>query len=147
MPGSSPGMTVWPSFRGARSASPESITTIGSMDSGLAPNGAPRNDRSHPALQRVADFVEHLGILDRCRHGPGIAIGDLLDGAAQDFARAGLRQAPDRDRELEGGDRAEFFAHQCDDLFLDLDRLARNTGLQHQEAARHLALDRILDAE
>src|SRR5258708_39620313 len=31
-----------PSFRGARSASPESITTIGSMDSGLAPSGAPR---------------------------------------------------------------------------------------------------------
>jgi len=33
-----------PSFRGARSASPEAITTIGSMDSGLAPRGAPRND-------------------------------------------------------------------------------------------------------
>jgi error-prone DNA polymerase len=32
------------SFRGARSASPESITTLGSMDSGLAPRGAPRND-------------------------------------------------------------------------------------------------------
>jgi hypothetical protein len=26
--------------------SPESITTIGSMDSGLAPSGAPRNDKS-----------------------------------------------------------------------------------------------------
>ena len=32
------------SFRGARSASPESITTIGSMDSGPAPCGASRND-------------------------------------------------------------------------------------------------------
>src|SRR6185437_6319727 len=32
------------SFRGARSASPESITTTGSMDSGLAPRGTPRND-------------------------------------------------------------------------------------------------------
>ncbi|TMK10202.1 MAG: hypothetical protein E6G71_04065 [Alphaproteobacteria bacterium] len=32
------------SFRGARSANPESITTIRSMDSGLAPSGAPRND-------------------------------------------------------------------------------------------------------
>src|SRR5712671_3533582 len=33
-----------PSFRGARSASPESITTTGSMDSGPAPSGASRND-------------------------------------------------------------------------------------------------------
>jgi hypothetical protein len=33
-----------PSFRGARSASPESITTTGSMDSGPAPRGASRND-------------------------------------------------------------------------------------------------------
>ena len=32
------------SFRGERSESPESITTIGSMDFGLAPSGAPRND-------------------------------------------------------------------------------------------------------
>ena len=32
------------SFRGARSARPESITTTGSMDSGPAPNGASRND-------------------------------------------------------------------------------------------------------
>jgi FAD/FMN-containing dehydrogenase/Fe-S oxidoreductase len=33
-----------PSFRGARSASPESITPAGSMDSGPAPRGASRND-------------------------------------------------------------------------------------------------------
>ena len=32
------------SFRGARSASPESITPAGSMDSGPAPRGASRND-------------------------------------------------------------------------------------------------------
>src|SRR4051812_37584745 len=32
------------SFRGERSESPESITTIVSTDSGLAPSGAPRND-------------------------------------------------------------------------------------------------------
>src|SRR5258706_738937 len=33
-----------PSFRAARSASPESITTTGSMDSRPAPRGASRND-------------------------------------------------------------------------------------------------------
>ena len=32
------------SFRGVRSTSPESITTIGRMDSGPAPSGASRND-------------------------------------------------------------------------------------------------------
>ena len=40
-----------PSFRGARSASPESITTILGMDPGLAPYGAPRNDEGRePAM-------------------------------------------------------------------------------------------------
>jgi hypothetical protein len=33
-----------PSFRGARSASPESILAIVVMDSGLSPAGLPRND-------------------------------------------------------------------------------------------------------
>jgi error-prone DNA polymerase len=42
------------SFRGARSASPESITTIGSMDSGFAPRGAPRNDEPDWAERIVA---------------------------------------------------------------------------------------------
>jgi error-prone DNA polymerase len=41
---------------GARSASPESITTIGSMDSGLAPSGAPRNDDVEKA-QDWADLI------------------------------------------------------------------------------------------
>ncbi len=35
-----PHLHLRPSFRGARSASPESITTTGSMDSGPAPSGA-----------------------------------------------------------------------------------------------------------
>ncbi|GLH80896.1 hypothetical protein SSBR45G_58050 [Bradyrhizobium sp. SSBR45G] len=39
-----------PSFRGARSASPESITTIVSMDSGLVPlRVTPRNDTEYGA--------------------------------------------------------------------------------------------------
>jgi acyl-phosphate glycerol 3-phosphate acyltransferase len=37
------------SFRGARSASPESILTIVVMDSGPAPSGASRNDENHRA--------------------------------------------------------------------------------------------------
>ena len=53
------------------------------------------------------------------------AVGDLLDGAAQDFAGAGLWPA-DGDRELEGGDRAELIAHQRHDLLLDIGEALRN---------------------
>src|SRR6478609_11251818 len=67
---------------------------------------------SHPALQRLADFIQHLGILDGRWHGPGVAVGDLLDGAPQDFSRPRFRQAPDRDRELEGCDGPDFLADQ-----------------------------------
>src|SRR5450756_2108028 len=76
-------------------------------------------ERSHPALQRVADFFQHLGILDGGRHRPLVAVGDLLDGAAQDLAGTGLRQPADGDRELERGDRAELVAHQRHDLLFD----------------------------
>src|ERR1700760_4703803 len=48
---------------------------------------------SRPALQRLADLVQHLGILDGRGHGPGLAVGDLFDGATQDLAGARLRQA------------------------------------------------------
>src|SRR5262245_60887001 len=42
------------------------------------------------ALQRGADLVQDRGIVDRRRHGPGLAVGDLLHGAAQDFPRTRL---------------------------------------------------------
>jgi hypothetical protein len=37
-------------------------------------------------FQRAADLVEDGGIADGGRHGPGIAVGDLLDGTTQDLA-------------------------------------------------------------
>src|SRR5947209_6023762 len=72
-----------------------------------------RNDEqdSHPALQRISDFVQHLGVFDGRGHRPRFAIGDLLDGAAQDFPGARLRQASDGDGELERRNRSELFAH------------------------------------
>jgi error-prone DNA polymerase len=46
-----------PSFRGVATAtSPESITTIGSMDSGFAPSGAPRNDNG----EKVDDWANRI---------------------------------------------------------------------------------------
>src|ERR1700737_5306043 len=68
----------------AKRASPESITTAGSMDSGPAPSGASRNDqrwvnaiqnalalrhrmlrldRLDPIRKRIQDFVHHLAVL------------------------------------------------------------------------------------
>jgi error-prone DNA polymerase len=49
--------TPVPSFRGdATATSPESITTIGSMDSGFAPSGAPRNDNG----EKVDDWAARI---------------------------------------------------------------------------------------
>src|SRR5260370_40445442 len=59
--GSDPGLFFESSFRGAQSVSPESITTIGSMDSGPAPRGASRNDDVMGVrflLRRVERFVQ-----------------------------------------------------------------------------------------
>jgi hypothetical protein len=46
--------------------------------SGLTPHPMP--------LQRASDLVQNRRVVDGGRHSPRVAIGDLLDGAAQDFA-------------------------------------------------------------
>src|SRR5262249_28212806 len=55
------------------------------------------------AFQRAADLVEDRRIVDGRWHGPALAVGDLLHGAAQDLSGARLRQSTDGDGELEGG--------------------------------------------
>src|SRR5690242_3453003 len=50
-------------------------------------------------LQAAGDFLERLGIVDRGRHLPRLAVGDLLHGAAEDLARARLGQ-PRHDQRL-----------------------------------------------
>src|SRR6185312_7469087 len=60
-----------------------------------------KNTSPHPSLQRLADLVQHLGVLYGGGHRPWLAVGDLLDGAAQDLARPGLRQPGHGDGELE----------------------------------------------
>src|SRR5258706_1336003 len=75
-----------PSFRGARSASPESITTIGSMDSGPAPRGASRNDEVNSDLRRV--HLQHapadLVFLDRFKQCLEIALAKAIVALALD---------------------------------------------------------------
>ena len=57
----------------------------------------PNLGRQAPPLQRRRDLVEDGRVVDGRRHRPGLAVGDLLHGAAQDLAGAGLRQPADRD--------------------------------------------------
>src|SRR6266566_2006274 len=101
MPGSSPGMTgcrhsgAMPT--GPRDARPDDRLSIepGISRFRVRVFDAPRNDGgdSHPSFQRVADFVQPLWILDRRRPRPWLAVGDLLDGAAEGSAR-GPRPPP-----------------------------------------------------
>src|SRR5262245_23994625 len=99
------------------------------------------------ALERSTDLVEDCWIVDRRRHGPRLAVGDLLDGAAQNLSRARLGQPRDRDRDLERRDRADLLAHESAALLLDLSRRPVDAGLEHDETRRHLALDRVLDPD
>src|SRR5256714_10801317 len=99
------------------------------------------------ALQHGADLLEDRGIVDRRRHGPGLAVGDFLHGAAQNLSRPRLRQSRNYDRKLERRDRADLVAHKSDALLFDLGRGPIDAGLEHNEAAGNLALERIRDAD
>src|SRR5260370_23743234 len=94
-----------------------------------------------------ADLLQNCGIVDGGRHGPGLAIRNLLHGAAQDFSRARLRQPRDRNRELEGCDRTDFLAHESDAFLLDLCHGPLDARLEHDEAAGDLALEEIGDTD
>src|SRR5262249_43575272 len=99
------------------------------------------------SLQSGADLLQDRGIVDGRGHSPRLAVGDLLHGTAQDFSRTRLRQPCDRNRELEGGDRTDFFAHEPDAFLLDLGRRPLDAGLKHDEAAGDLALQGVGDAD
>src|ERR1700704_29249 len=77
-------------------ASPESITTIGSMDSGPAPRGASRNDSAAIAVLGVlADVLDrhHMPVLGGIEHDDalGRAAGDpdALDRTADQLTLVG----------------------------------------------------------
>src|SRR5712671_2281952 len=101
-------------FRRAASWMPGSNPGTTNERDALAAEGCARGRLSPDALalQRAADLVEHLGVLDGRRHRPGVAVGDLLDGAAEDFAGTRLRQPRDDDGEAERRHRADLVAHE-----------------------------------
>src|SRR5579883_1326229 len=96
--------------------------------------------------QAALDVVEGAGIVDRRRHLPRLAVGDLLHGAAQDLARARLGQPRHDQRLLEESDGADAVAHHLDHFAGDLLRRPVDARLQHKEAERHLALELVGDA-
>jgi len=96
--------------------------------------------------QCTANLIENGWIVDAWRHTPGLEIGDFLHGAAQNLARARLRQPSNRNRKPEGGNRADLFADESNAFALDLTAGALDSGLEHYEAAGHLTLERIGNA-
>ncbi len=100
-----------------------------------------------PLTQDRADFVQNGRIIDGCWHLPFLSVRHLLDGGAQDFAGAGLRQTLDGKRQPEGGDRADGVANHADTFLLDLLRIAVDIGFQHQKAAGNLPLQGIGNAK
>ncbi|MPL75488.1 hypothetical protein SDC9_21312 [bioreactor metagenome] len=91
-------------------------------------------------LQRRGDLVEDRRVVDRGGHLVVLPVGDLHHRAAQDLARAGLRQAVDDDRGLECRDRADLVAHEGDAFAHDRLLVAGAALVQAQEADRGLAL-------
>src|SRR5947208_11404317 len=87
-------------------------------------------------LESGPDLVEDGRIIDRRRRLVGFAVGDLANGAAQDLARAGLRQAADHHGGLERGDRTNAVANHADNLSGDLGPRGGDTSLQHKETER-----------
>ncbi len=98
-------------------------------------------------MQGGGNFIEHGGVVDCRRHLPAFLVGDLLHGAAQDLAGAGLGQSLDADRRLEGSDWPNPFPNKRHDFPLDLCCFTGNIGINDQKPRRNLALDRIGNAD
>src|SRR6266481_881136 len=87
------------SFRGARSANPESITTIVRMDFGFSPRGLPRNDEGnsiHPEKIPLADF--HAAVAQDAVRGGGVEV-EIGEGEIVEELLALQRQAGGADGE------------------------------------------------
>src|SRR3954447_7495166 len=83
--------------------------------------------------QRRLDLLHDDWIVDGRRHGPRLAVRDLLDGSAQDFPGTRFWQPCHRDGELERSHRADLLAHEPDAFLLDLDGRAVDAGLEHEK--------------
>src|SRR5499433_507508 len=102
--------------------------------------------RLHRVARRAEgdrDLVEDGGVIDGGGHAVLDAVGDPLHGAAEDLARARLRQPFHHDGELEGGHGPDPLSHALHELMTELVVGALHAGLGHHETNGHLALERI----
>ena len=106
----------------------ESSDRLASAMSSRLPTPLPFSAR--PISSRTAGSSIVAGIVQ------ALAVGDLLHGAAQDLARARLRQPRHGDRELEGGDRPDLARAPARRIpARSRPAVAVDAGLQHDEAA------------
>src|SRR5690606_38528641 len=84
------------------------------------------------AIQDLCDFVENCRVVDRRRHPPGLAVGNLAHGAPKDLSRPRLWQSRHGHGKPEGRDRAYLLAHQVYALPFHFSGAALDTGTQHQ---------------
>jgi hypothetical protein len=74
-------------------------------------------------------------------------VGDLLDGAPQDLARAGFGQSLDDSGGFEGGNRSDAVADHLHHLFDNLLMVTVDAGVEHHETDRDLALQFVIDTQ
>src|SRR5215475_8570805 len=100
--------------------------------------------RLHRVARRAEgdrDLVEDGGVIDGGGHAVLDAVGDPLHGAAEDLARARLRQPFHHDGELEGGHGPDPLSHALHELMTELLARAPHTRRKHHETNGHLALN------
>src|SRR5262249_43158259 len=99
------------------------------------------------SCQVCRNLVQGRGIVDGRRHAVLDAVGDLLDGAANDLARTGLRQPLHYNRHLEEGYRADSLTHHTHQFSLDFVMWTIDTGLEHDEPQGNLSFDLVGDSD
>src|SRR4029450_10061887 len=108
---------------------PNDSTTLEVKHTNQSANAAPVNEGWSDGLRSCSDaldlqcalnLVEYHRIVDARRHGPRSAVSDPFHGAAEDLARARLRQSGDGDRQVEGCDRRDILPNEADAFLLDL---------------------------
>src|SRR5271166_2932804 len=95
----------------------------------------------------LGDLGQDGRIVDRGRDLVVLVIGNLLHRAAEDLAGTRFGQPFHDHGVLEVGDRADLVAHHLDDLLDDLLVQAVDSGLEHQETQRRLALELVSRAD
>src|SRR5215468_2954960 len=94
-------------------------------------------------IEERSERIERGRVLDGRGHWLVVTIRDTAHGLAQDLPRAGLRQSGHDVDLAQRRHRPDLIPYQPDQLSTYRGRVGVQAGLEHDEAARHLPLDRI----